>query len=155
MPIRRSLAFALILAVTVVGAVAATHTSIGLSSSLLGRGSWDRSMLGEFASELGDVHRYGESTVAVVRASLAANGTTDWHGHPGPSVVVVTAGTLRVIEPAPGGGCIQHDYQAGDAFFHAEGAHTFVNPSSTVQADFLVTYFAPAGPLLTHDAATC
>ena len=104
MPIKRAFVLALLALATTVGAALATHTSAGLTSQLLGRGSWDRPMLSEFVNELGDVHRYGESTVAVVRATLAPDGTTDWHGHPGPSVVVVTAGTIRVIEPAAGGG---------------------------------------------------
>ena len=154
MPIKRAFVLALLAIATTVGAALATHTSAGLTSQLLGRGSWDRPMLSEFVNELGDVHRYGESTVAVVRATLAPDGTTDWHGHPGPSVVVVTAGTIRVIEPAAGGGCRQADYEAGEAFFHGEGAHTFVNPSATTAAEFLVTYFAPSGPLLTH-TGTC
>lgn len=155
MPVKRSFVLALLAIATTVGATLATHTSAGLTSQLLGRGTWDRPMLSEFVNELGDAHRSHESTVAVVRATLAPSGTTDWHGHPGPSVVVVTAGTIRLIEPAAGGGCRQSDHQAGEAFFRAEGAHNFVNPSAATQAEFLVTYFAPTGPLLTHDTGSC
>ena len=155
MSIKRAIVSAVVMVAATAGAVAATHTSAGLSSNLLGRGTWERPMLAEFVRELGDAHRYGDSTVAVVRATLAPGGTTDWHGHPGPSVVVVTAGTIRVTEPGTGGTCVSNDYTVGDAFFHGEGAHTFINPSGATQAEFLVTYFAPAGPLLTHDEATC
>jgi hypothetical protein len=103
------------------------------------------------------MHRMARADVAVVRATLAAGGTTDWHGHPGPSMVVITAGTIRVIEPGPGGTCVTNDYGVGEAFFHGQGAHNFVNPSAAVAAEFLVTYFAPAGPLLVHEAdpGTC
>lgn len=151
MAIRRSLALAILGLATTAGVVLATHTSAGLSSTLLGRASWDRADLSALAHELGTLQRLDGSDVAVVRATLGPGGTTDWHGHPGPSVVVVTSGTIRVLEPAPGKGCTVTDYAAPRAFFHAEGAHNFVNPSATATAEFLVTYFAPAGPLLSHE----
>jgi len=149
---RRALILAVLVALATAGAVLATHTSVGLTSTLLGRGQWDRADLVTFVRELGAMHAPATSTVAVVRATLAAGGTTDWHGHPGPSVVVVTVGTIRVVEPAPRGGCTTADYPAGQAFFHSEGAHTFLNPG-TSPAEFLVTYVAPPGPLLVHEPA--
>lgn len=157
MAFKRALVLAVLMLVTTVGAALATHTSIGLSSTLLGRGTWDRADLSALAHELGDMHRMSRSDVAVVRATLAAGGSTDWHGHPGPSVVVVTAGTISLLEPTATGGCTVTDYTQGQAFFHAQGAHNFVNPSNVTQAEFLVTYFSPAGPLLVHEAdpGTC
>jgi hypothetical protein len=157
MKVKRGIALAFVALAFTVGSATATHTSVGLSSTLLGRGTMDRSALSGLVRELGAMRSMAQSDVAVVQASLLPNGTTDWHGHPGPSVVVVTAGTIRLIEPAPAGGCSVTDYSAGQAFFHQEGAHNFVNPSGTVTAQFLVTYFAPPGPLLVHtpDPGTC
>lgn len=157
MAMKRSLVLAMVVLVVTAGAALATHTSVGLSSTLLGRATWDRADLSALANELGELHRMNGSDVAVVRATLAAGGTTDWHGHPGPSVVVVTTGALRVLERSPSGGCAVTDYNAPRAFFHAEGAHNFVNPSNSTPAEFIVTYFAPAGPLLVHEAdpGTC
>ena len=157
MALKRGILFASMLAVVVTGTAIATHTSVGLSSTLLGRGSGDRATLAALVAELGSMHALGTSDVAVVRATLAAGGTTDWHGHPGPSIVVVTAGTIQVVEPGPGGRCIATDHPTGSSFFHGEGAHTFVNTSTAVAAEFLVVYFVPAGPLLVHEpsAAAC
>lgn len=137
-------------------AALATHTSSGLSSSLAGRGTWSRADLAALAGELGSLHRLPASDVAIVRATLQAGGTTDWHGHPGPSAVVVTAGTIRVLEATPSGRCSTADYPAGTSFFHSEAAHTFINPGSAA-AEFYVVYFAPAGGLLVHepDPGTC
>lgn len=153
---RRAFILAILVAVPVAvaaaSAVLATHTSAGLASTLLGRSQWDRADLTAFVRELGAMHAPATSDVAVVRATLSAGGTTDWHGHPGPSVVVVTAGTIRVIGPASGGGCTTVDYPAGQAFFHSTGAHNFRNPGSS-PAEFLVTYVAPPGALLTHEPA--
>jgi hypothetical protein len=156
MKIKRGFALAFVALALAVSSASATHTSIGLSSSLLGRGTMDRADLSALVRELGAMRALSRSDVAVVSASLQPGGTTDWHGHPGPSIVVVTAGTIRLLEPTANG-CRVSDYSAGEAFFHREGNHNFVNPSGTVTAQFLVTYFAPAGPLLLHtsDPSTC
>jgi len=148
---RAALLAGLILAVTG-GAAVATHTSVGLTSTLLGRGTWSDDSARAFVKDLKAIKRWDSSTVAVVRATLDAGGTTDWHGHPGPSVVVVTQGTIRVTEPTRNGGCRQTDYVANQAFVHDMSSHNFTNPGAT-QAEFYVTYFAPAGPLLSHAPA--
>lgn len=150
MNLKRAALMALVALSLTAHAAMATHTSSGLTSSLLGRGTWDRADLAALASEQGPLHRMPASDVAIVRATLAAGGTTDWHGHPGPSAVVVTAGSIRVVQSLPGGACSTTDYAAGTSFFHSEAAHTFINPGS-VSAEFYVVYFAPAGGLLVHD----
>lgn len=150
MPTKRAALIALVALMLTAHAALATHTSTGLSSSLLARGTWDRADLSELANELGDFHRASGSDVAIVRATLAAGGTTDWHGHPGPSAVVVTAGTIRVLQATPGGGCTTSDYTANQSFFHSQDAHTFLNPGA-VTAEFYVVYFSPAGGLLIHE----
>lgn len=156
MALQRAFLIALVTLALTAGAALATHTSVGLSSALLARGTWDRADLSELAHELGDMHQMRRSDVAIVRATLAAGGTTDWHSHPGPSAIVVTAGTIRVLEPTPDGACESADYGTGESFFHAQEPHTFVNPG-TIQAEFYVVYFAPSGGLLGHepDPGTC
>ena len=150
MTIKRASLIAVVVLMLSAHAALATHTSTGLTSTLLGRGTWDRADLGELVNELGDFHRGSGSDVAVVRAALAPGGTTDWHGHPGPSAIVVTAGTIRVIQAIPGGRCGVSDYATGQAFFHSQDAHTFINPGAST-AEFYVVYFSPAGPLLVHE----
>lgn len=151
MNIKRPLISAVLLTAATAGAALATHQSIGLTSSPLGRGTWNRTEMSTFAHELGSMHAATQSDVFVVKAALAPGGTTAWHGHTGPSVVVVTAGSIQLFEKTPSGGCEDNMYRAGQAFFHAEGAHNFVNPSGAEPAEFLVTYFVPAGTPVTHD----
>ena len=150
---RAAILAGLVLAVTA-GATVATHTSVGLGSFPLARGTWSEPAARQFLKELKTIKNMDSSTVAVVRATLEAGGTTDWHAHPGPSVVVVTQGTIRVTEPTKHGGCSSRDYAAGQAFVHRMTAHNFTNPGS-VQAEFYVTYFAPAGALLSHASNPC
>jgi quercetin dioxygenase-like cupin family protein len=84
--------------------------------------------------------------VVVQEITIAPGGTTGWHSHPGPVVVVVKAGTLTYVR-AVGGECTATPYAAGTAFVDpGQGhAHTAFN----LGADNLVliaTYFdVPAG----------
>jgi len=50
------------------------------------------------------------------------------------------------------GRCDTATYRRGEAFFHTERGHTFVNPSA-MTAEFVVTYFVPAGSPVTHPPA--
>jgi len=72
MAIKRALVLASMLALAVGKAAIVVHTPVGL----------------------GPMHALRALDVAVVRASLAASATTDWHGHP-------PFGPLLVLEPSP------------------------------------------------------
>ncbi len=142
------LAISFVLMVAVIGAGTATATPpSGLTSELLARGA-----AGDFSikSENFDltIKAKDATDLAMVKATLTANGFTGWHMHPGPSVVLVKQGTLTLREPHDGA-CASHTYGAGQAFVHPEGVHNFV--AGSAGAEFFVTYFVPAGaaPLLT------
>jgi quercetin dioxygenase-like cupin family protein len=84
--------------------------------------------------------------VVVQEVTIGPGGTTGWHSHPGPVVVVVKQGTLTYVR-ADGGVCTSTPYSAGTAFVDpGQGhAHTAFN----LGADNLVliaTYFdVPVG----------
>jgi quercetin dioxygenase-like cupin family protein len=138
------------------GVALATHQSSGLSSTLVARGGWDRAERTAFLAALGRQGTAEASEVAVIKATLAPDGFTYWHGHPGPSVVVVTTGALTVLEPTAWGGCTTRTYEAGDAFFHGPGNHDFRN-LGTGTAEFYITYYVTSWPPLIHteDPGTC
>jgi oxalate decarboxylase/phosphoglucose isomerase-like protein (cupin superfamily) len=84
--------------------------------------------------------------VVVQEITIAPGGTTGWHSHPGPVVVVVKAGTLTYVRPA-GGECIATPYAAGTAFVDSgQGhAHTAFNLGAE-NLVLIATYFdVPAG----------
>lgn len=133
------------------GATAAMATPpSGLASTLLGRGSLSRHDRVQLLAGLAKQIKPKSSDVAMVRATLDPGGTTGWHAHPGPSVVVLAVGTLTISE-AKGRGCrvIRVSAAKGQkAFFHPKDVHRFENKGKTV-AEFYITYFAPtAAPLL-------
>jgi quercetin dioxygenase-like cupin family protein len=70
--------------------------------------------------------------VYVVDNKLAPSGTTGWHKHPGPSLILVVAGTVTNYmgdDPT----CTGHAYTAGTGFIDAGGndVHTLRNEGST------------------------
>ena len=67
-----------------------------------------------------------------------------WHGHLGPSLVVIAAGSLEVTEP-DGHECRQTTYAAGSSFVHSEDAHRFVAGSGGV--DLHIVYLMPENTL--------
>lgn len=152
MAVKRGLLLAIVVLAVTAGAVLATHNASGLATLATWRGTMDRADLSSLVGKLGDMHRIGESDLFVVRASLAAGGSTAWHGHTGPSIVVVTDGSIEVSEATPSGGCAVTTYHKGDAFFHTERAHTFDNRTATT-AEILVAYFVPSGSPVTHPPA--
>jgi hypothetical protein len=152
MRFRRSAALAAILLAVTAGIVLAAP--VKLTSTPLARGTWERADRTAFLSALAAQGRLDATDVFIVKATLgpsdstdARPGTTDWHTHTGPSVVVVTQGSLSVEMPMAGGECMTHEVVAGRSFFHQAGAHNFTNNGSTV-AEFYVAYFVPAGPVL-------
>lgn len=88
----------------------------------------------------------GAGEVVVQEITIAPGGTTGWHSHPGPVVVVVRAGTLTYIREA-NGTCVSTPYSAGTAFVDpGQGhAHTAFNLGAE-NLVLLATYFdVPAG----------
>lgn len=149
MRIGRATVAALMATALAAGVALATHQASGLSSVLQARGAWDRADRTDFVSALGRQGAAGASEVAVVKVSLTPGGYTSWHGHPGPSVAVVTAGAVTVLEPTAAGGCESRTYATGDAFFHGPGNHDFRNLGAAT-AELYITYFVTSWPPLIH-----
>lgn len=80
--------------------------------------------------------------VDIRRVTLEAGDTTGWHGHAGPSLVLVKAGSLTVSQ-ADGNECRVATYGAGSAFTHPEDAHNFV--AGGAGAEIYILYLLPAG----------
>jgi hypothetical protein len=157
------IAMGAIAAPVAVGVALATPPS-GLTSELLARGAAGEFRIHEKSMRLRMDARKA-TDVALVKATLAPGGSTGWHGHPGPSMVVVKSGTVTMYEPAHDheadadddddrrGGCAVQSFGPGQAFGHPASVHNFVNESSAT-AEFYVAYFVPAGaaPLLRDEA---
>ena len=80
------------------------------------------------------------STTLIVKGTWEPGGTSGWHTHPGPVIVNVTEGELRIVY-AMGDDCVAHTYAAGEAFIDT-GKHpeVAVNPSNTERAVLYMTF---------------
>ncbi|HEX4671155.1 MAG TPA: hypothetical protein VH279_02745 [Solirubrobacteraceae bacterium] len=91
----------------------------------------------------------GQSDVYVVDNKLAPKsatspgGTTGWHSHPGPSLILVVAGT---VTNHTADNCAGQTYSAGSGFIDAGGddVHMLSNDGS-VQAETIAVQLLPTG----------
>ena len=93
------------------------------------------------------VEAKGATDLYVLENVIAPGGTFGWHSHPGPSLVIVKAGTLSVYQ---GPDCAPQDFGPGSALgstFTDQGhdVHMVRNNSTTDVADVYVVSFVPAG----------
>ncbi|HTS81141.1 MAG TPA: cupin domain-containing protein [Myxococcaceae bacterium] len=72
----------------------------------------------------------GKSDLYVQDNTWDPGGTTGWHTHPGPSLIIVTEGTVTDYE---GGDpkCKPHVYKAGQTLFDPGGGHVHVIRNET------------------------
>jgi hypothetical protein len=88
----------------------------------------------------------GATDVHILENDIAPGGTFGWHSHPGPSLVIVSAGMLSVYH-APD--CMRMDYGPGSPLgsTFVDGGHDthMVRNNGTVEADVHVISIVPAG----------
>ena len=118
-----------------------------VSSTLIARGTASELRVRDHSIGLTLTARQ-PTDVALVKATIIPGGQTGWHMHPGPSVVIVQAGTLTMRAPHRRH-CMEAQFEAGEVFEHPSGVHNFI--AGTGGVEFYVSYFVPAGssPLLT------
>ncbi len=89
--------------------------------------------------------------VAVANVVVVPGGTSGWHSHPGPVVIIVKTGTLTFYHVNEHGSCTASVYQAGGVYFEKGGVvGTLINEGS-IEGTLTVTFFAPAGAALRID----
>jgi quercetin dioxygenase-like cupin family protein len=115
------------------GTVLATPAtpSPGLSTTILAKSTLDGPQKIQFLRAVIASHLlFAKSDYYVVDNKFAANATSGWHSHPGPSVVTVVAGTMTNYESSDEN-CTPHVYSAGTSFVDAGGsdAHMLRNES--------------------------
>jgi quercetin dioxygenase-like cupin family protein len=131
------LALGLIVALT--GTALATR-AINFSSTLIARGTLSESV--HFNSGAVKFQTKGSVEFVTNTVTIAANGSSGWHAHPGVTLVTVASGTVAHYDAH----CTRTVYPAGTAFVES-GDHPLVvrNESATTPAVNIVTFLVPAG----------
>lgn len=151
-----------LLVLAVVGPAFGTPSSNVISAPIIARGDFIDQVDVKFKLDtaqgtiISNVSGAGE--VVVQEITMGPNGSTGWHSHPGPVVVVVKTGALTFVD-APGGVCRERVYPAGAAFVDpGQGnVHTAYNRSADQNLVLMATYFdvpAGAGTQRIDEAAT-
>ena len=83
----------------------------------------------------------GPAEVSIRKNTFQPGDTGPWHYHPGPVYVILTAGTVTVIE---GCGDVKQ-YSSGDAFYEPAGGVHQVTNQGTVPVEFYTTGVVPVG----------
>lgn len=148
---RRNVRMALAIAVgaafaVLVGAALATPGVGILAAPVQARGTLADKQI---VNSKSGVHLKTKGSVDVVTQQIvmAAGGSTGWHSHPGPVLVTVKSGALRLIY-ADDTTCEGTVYEAGDSFVDRgdEVAHIARNASTSENVEFWATYLVPGGP---------
>ena len=86
----------------------------------------------------------------VAHLTFAPGGTTGWHVHPGPVLVIVTTGSVTRYSAQD---CTAQTYTAGQAFVEkGPSDENMVRNDSSVPAETIVTLITPPGAPIRDDA---
>ena len=138
-----------------VGNVLATPSSLFTSTTLA------KAQFGELDSHVHTMPAYWQEMIKTMGLSdlyvqsnvWAPGGSTGWHTHPGPSLVIVTAGTLTVYE-GDDPSCTPHVYSASSANSFVDiggGAVHIIRDESGAVAKTTVVQLIPAGAVRRQD----
>lgn len=130
----------------VVGAALATPGLNVLSAPVQARGTLSADVIVNSKSGV-HIKTKGSADLVTQQIVIGGGGHTGWHSHPGPVLVTVKRGALRLIyadEPT----CDGAVYEAGDSFVDRgdEVVHIARNVSATDEVELWATYFVPGTP---------
>jgi quercetin dioxygenase-like cupin family protein len=88
---------------------------------------------------------YGQTDAYVVDNKIDPGGTTGWHKHPGPSLILVVSGQVTNYT-SQDSNCAGHTYSAGQGFIDDGGndEHTLRN-NGTTEAETIAVQLIPHG----------
>ncbi len=86
-----------------------------------------------------------DTDIAVADVVVVPGGTSGWHSHPGPVLIVVKTGELTFYQADGHGGCSATVYQAGGAYIEAGGDVGVLRNEGSIDGTLTVTFFVPAG----------
>jgi quercetin dioxygenase-like cupin family protein len=94
----------------------------------------------------------GTSDVYITRNAVAAGGHSGWHTHPGPSLILVTAGEIMAYD-GDDPSCTPTRYRAGEGFVDQGGDHVHLLRNETdAPAETVAVQFLPKGATRRIDA---
>ena len=139
---------ALVVAALIIVPAQATPSS-GVTTTILAKSLFDEIHVNAHArtpaSWKAQLKTHGQSDVYIVDNKFAPEGTSGWHSHPGPSLILVVSGTVTNYE-GDDPSCTPHAYSAGDGFVDPGSGrvHLLRNETDT-PAETIAVQLLPTG----------
>ena len=132
--------------IVLAGAALATPPLGILSAAVQARGTLGEDQLVNSKSGV-HVKTKGSADLVTQKIVIGGGGHTGWHSHPGPVLVTVKTGALRLIY-ANDASCQGTVFGAGDSFIDRGDAvvHIARNESLLSDVELWATYFVPGEP---------
>jgi quercetin dioxygenase-like cupin family protein len=126
---------------------------VGFTSTLIARGNLGTfHMQSKTASYDVELKSHDNTDVAVANIGIEAGGSSGWHSHPGPVLVVVKSGTITFFR-ADNPNCAADVYGPGSSFTEQGGLVANATNQGTDPVVAVATFLAPPGAALRIDAA--
>jgi quercetin dioxygenase-like cupin family protein len=126
---------------------------VGFTSSLIARGTLGAfHMQSKAAGYDVELKSHDETDVAVANIGIEAGGSSGWHSHPGPVLVVVKSGTITFYR-ADNPNCAADVYGPGSSFTEQGGLVANATNQGMEPVVGVATFLAPPGAALRIDAA--
>ncbi len=120
--------------------------AVGFTTTLVARGN---AGIFDVSSQVNgyNVQIKGTSNTDIQVSNLVVvpGGTSGWHYHPGPVLVVVKTGAITFYRADGHGACSRTVYQAGTAFIETGGELGLAANEGSIEATGAVTFLVPAG----------
>ena len=119
--------------------------AVGFTSTLVARGN---AGIFDVNSQVNGYNAQVKATsntdIAVSNIVVVPGGTSGWHYHPGPVLVVVKTGAVTFFR-AGAHGCTHTIYHAGSAFIEGGGEVGLATNNGSIDATVTATFLVPAG----------
>jgi len=125
---------------------------VGFTSTLIGRGNLGPfHMKSKVAGYEVELKSRDNTDIAVANIAITSGGSSGWHSHPGPVLVVVKSGTITFYR-ADNPNCAADVYGPGTSFTEQGGLVGNATNKGAVDVVAVATFFAPPGVALRIDA---
>jgi quercetin dioxygenase-like cupin family protein len=151
---RRIALLAILGALAILVMVLSADTSVATAPSGVAANFTVRAPLAPYHFDSNDfkVFQKDRQDVVVRELTLAPGGTTGWHSHPGPSIVIVTQGALSFYE-ASDPTCTAQTFAAGEGLVEAPGDVHVARNEGTTPVVLVITFLdVPVGGAFRLDA---
>jgi quercetin dioxygenase-like cupin family protein len=132
-----------------VGVPARATPSSGVTTTILAKSLFDEIKVNAHTHPAdlwkAQIKTHGQSDVYAVDNKFAPGGTTGWHSHPGPSLILVVAGTVtNYLGDDPN--CTPHTYSAGAGFVDpGSGDVHLLRNETSAPAETIAVQLLPTG----------